>query len=246
MGRDLSKSRPILFGFDFRSDCRGSFKLSYGWTMNLSVLHPTTRLLCWLTATLLGQGLSGAALAYALPCTVFVIAIVAGTRAVREGWRLVRRVRWLIVALVLVFAWGVPGEPIGGDSRVVPTWEGVQLAALHLGRLLLTLMLIGALLASLSRDDLLSALLTLVLPLRRMGVDCERAVVRMALVLRFVEDAKAADWRQLLRESPPPAESGGLASLLVEQRPLRCADRWLLGGCGVVMGGAVFMFMGGV
>ena len=93
--------------------------------MNLSVLHPTTRLLCWLTATLLGQGLPGAALAYALPCTVFAIALVAGTRAVREGWRLVRRVRWLIVALVLVFAWGVPGEPIGGDSRVVPTWEGV-------------------------------------------------------------------------------------------------------------------------
>ena len=150
-------------------------------------------------------------------------ALIVGTTAIREGMRLVWRVRWLMVALVLVFAWGVPGEPLGGSGRLSPTWEGLQLAALHLGRLILTLLLVGALLANLSREALSSALFAFVLPLRRVGV---------------------ADWRLLLRENEAPTEPAELTSVLVEHHPLRWGDWFVLGACCALVGGAVYLFMG--
>ena len=207
-------------------------------------MHPAARLACWLTAILLGQGLAWPTLGYALAAVMAGGVLIVGATAIREGMRLVWRVRWLMVALVLVFAWGVPGEPLGGDGRLSPTWEGLQLVALHLGRLILTLLLVGALLANLSREALSSALFAFVLPLRRVGVDCERGVVRMALVLRFVDGAGVADWRLLLREDGVPTEHAELTSVLVEHHPLRWGDWFVLGACCALVGGAVYLFMG--
>jgi energy-coupling factor transporter transmembrane protein EcfT len=158
-----------------------------------SVLHPTTRLSAWLALLVAVQFLSGTPLAVA-----FVLVPLLGKRVFRRGWLLIRRTRWLLLSLFAVFAWGTPGEPVWNVS-VAPSWEGIREAALHLGRLLLVLFSVAGFLENMPLADLLEATHALLKPLRRIGIDSDRGVVRLMLVLRYVETLpRPRDWKSLL------------------------------------------------
>jgi hypothetical protein len=99
---------------------------------------------------------------------------------------------------LLVFAWGVAGEPLWSAS-MAPTREGVEEATKHLGRLLLVLTIVAAFLEFMPLADLLAAAHTLLTPFRRLGMDSDRGVIRLMLVLRYVETLPhPRDWRSLL------------------------------------------------
>ena len=159
-----------------------------------SSVHPTTRLLAWLTLLVAVQALSGAALAIA-----FAALPLCGWPALRRGWRLAWRARWLLASLLVIVSWGVAGEPLWpGD--LAPTDEGLREALTHLGRLLLVLFAVAGLLETMPLPDLLSATRVLLGPLRRLGLDADRGVVRLMLVLRYVETLpRPRDWRVLLK-----------------------------------------------
>lgn len=177
-------------------------------------VHPATRLMVWLLLLLAVQCLSGTALAVA-----FLFIPLLGTKVLRRSAKLIWRARWLLATLLVVFSWAVAGEPLW-DGPAAPTQEGLQEALTHLGRLLLVLVVVAAFLETMPLADLLAATHAWLKPLRYFGIDPDRGVVRLMLVLRYVETLpRPRDWRRLL---DAPAESVSERLALVDD-----ALRWL-------------------
>lgn len=178
-------------------------------------VHPATRLIVWIALLIVVQSLSGLALAIA-----FVSLPLAGRRLLQRAWRLIWRARWLLASLLLIFSWGVAGEPLWSGFPA-PTHEGCHLALTHCGRLLLVLVAVAGLLETMPLADLLAATHLLARPLRHFGLEPDRAVVRLMLVLRYVETLpRPRDWRVLL-DAPPVIRSERVE---VDHRALRPAD----------------------
>ncbi len=200
--------------------------------MPLAVLHPTTRLALWLLVLLSVLFLEGGLLA-----AVFPLLPLLGRAVLVRGWRLVWRARWLLLSLFVIFSWGVVGVPLW-EGVGAPSFEGLAEALTHLGRLLLVLMAVAALLEALPMSDLLSATRGVLAPLRRYGVNCDRGVVRLMLVLRYVETLpRPRDWRQLL--NAPAVEIAERIEL--DDHPLGFADYLaLLAASALAVGFLVF------
>lgn len=183
--------------------------------MNQLSIHPATRLVVWLALLIAVQTLSGGALAIA-----FAALPLCGRRILRRAARMVWRARWLLASLFVIFAWGVAGEPLWAGA-LAPTDEGLRQALTHSGRLLLVLCAVAALLEAMPLADLLAATRVLLAPLRHCGLDPDRAVVRLVLVLRYVETLpRPRDWRVLL-DAPPARVSERVE---VSRRALRWTD----------------------
>lgn len=164
--------------------------------MTYTTLHPATRLVTWLVLLVAVQFLSGMVLA-----AVCLLTPALGARVMRRGWRLIWRARWLLLSLLVVFAWGTAGDTLW-NSGMAPTREGILDAIKHLGRMFLVLVFVAAFLEFMPLADLISASHALLLPFRRCGMDSTRGVVRLMLVLRYVETLpRPRDWKNLL-ETP--------------------------------------------
>jgi len=164
-----------------------------------ATVHPATRLVAWLALLVVVQSLSGAGL-----LAVLLMALLLGRRVMQRGGRLIWRARWLLVSLLAVFAWGIAGEPLWNSSWA-PTVEGIDEAAKHLGRMLLVLISVAAFLEYMPLADFLAASHALLRPFRCLGVDSDRGVVRLMLVLRYVETLpRPRDWRSLLDSHDSP------------------------------------------
>ena len=156
-------------------------------------LNPATRLLLWLLLLVTVQGLQQLWLGGACVLSLFL-----GGRVVGRGMRLVWRARWVLASIAILFAWGSAGEPLWSGYGA-PTNEGLDLGLTHLGRLYLVLMVLAALLDAMPLSDLLSATHVLLKPLQRLGLEPARGVVRLMLVLNYVENLpRPRDWRSLL------------------------------------------------
>ena len=156
-------------------------------------VHPSTRLVVWLLLLVSVQGMNEVVLG-----VVFVFLPVLPLRVLRRGGRLLWRTRWLLLSLFVIFSYGVAGEPLW-IGATAPTLEGLSEAFIHLGRLILVLIVVAAFLEEMPIPDLLSATHTLFKPLRRIGIDPDRGIIRLMLVLRYVETLpRARDWKNLL------------------------------------------------
>jgi hypothetical protein len=187
-------------------------------------INPTTRLILWLQFLLAVQWMSGALLAGA-----FLLLPLLGRRVWARAGKLVWRSRWLLFSLFVIFSWGIAGHPLwdGADSAFAPTHEGIAEAATHLGRLVLVLVAVATFLEAMPLPDLVAALYAALGPLRHLGLDPERSVVRLLLVLRYVESLpRPRDWRTLL-DAPLPATSEVVE---VDAVPLAWADYALATG----------------
>ena len=118
--------------------------------MPVYAIHPTIRLVLWVALVLFVQALSGVILLLA-----FVALPVVGGQAFRRSGRLIWRARWLLLSLMLVFAWGVAGTPLW-NVGFAPTREGVMEGLTHLGRLVLVLVAVATFLEYMSVADVLA------------------------------------------------------------------------------------------
>lgn len=193
------------------------------------LVHPGTVLCLWLLALIVVQAIQGAWALLLVPFTLVGLSLFGGAGAFWRARQLIWRSRWLLLTLVLVLSWGVPGESLWACSWG-PTQEGLLAAALHALRLILSLVLVAGLLNSLPGKLFLTGLYVLSAPLRNCGIPCERGLLRMMLVLRLVDDARVRDWRVLLGEGENarfPEES----ELEIETRPMKLTDKVLIGVC---------------
>jgi hypothetical protein len=146
--------------------------------------------------------------------------------------RLLVRTRWLFLSIALLFLFAVPGERLAGlAGDMGMTVEGLSMAAEHLLRLLLLLATLALLHERLGNHGLVTGLHWLLAPLANWRTLRERIVVRLILVLDYVEGTPAPDWREWLSPELAP----GLAPLALETRAAGFWDWLVLGAFGVVL-----------
>jgi energy-coupling factor transport system permease protein len=149
-------------------------------------LHPASWILLWLSLALALQCLPlpillGAAL-ITLPLTLWL----AGERF----RQLLRRTRWLLLSIVLLFAFATPGVALSGWMGASGlTREGLAFAATHTLRLIQLLALLALLLERLGIPALIAGLYVLLgaIGLRRQR---GRMALRLLLVLEYVEQGR--------------------------------------------------------
>lgn len=186
----------------------------------MTSLHPAHRLCCWLLVVIAVQCLSGVPLLLA-----FAVLPLLG-RAILSRWlRLLRRARWLLLTLFVVLAWGVAGEPLWLQPGVMaPTYEGISAAGIQLGRLILVLAAVASLLETTPIERLMAGAHLLLRPLRFVGLDVNRAVVRLSLALHYSEQAPVRGWKTLLA----PIECGAPQSISLVLPQQRLSDWFAL------------------
>jgi len=107
----------------------------------------------------------------------------------RNFLRVVRRMRWLFISLLIIYAFTTPGEYIPELlAYASPTYEGCVLGLLQITKLLIALASLSLLFASSSKQDLIAGLYMLLTPLKLFGLNVERFSARLMLTLDYVEE----------------------------------------------------------
>lgn len=160
--------------------------------------HPASLLLYWFGLVLVLQQLS------LFPLTLLTLACL-GLTAVHAPERcrsLLWRSRWLLLSLAILFLFVTPGEYLPGtwgDTGL--TYEGLRQCGEYLGRLLSMLASLALLHERLGTPGLLAGFYWLLKPLPGR----QTTVVRLLLVLEFVERKQQTTWREWL--APEPADT---------------------------------------
>jgi energy-coupling factor transporter transmembrane protein EcfT len=151
---------------------------------------------------------------------------------------LLKRTRWLMVSLVLLFALATPGVyllPTLGSLG--PTQEGVRLGLEHLMRLLFMLATLAVLLHMTGVEGLVAGLHGLLRPFSWLGLDRGRVAMRLMLVMHYVEQSPPGrHWREWLQGEGSAAEP---LRLRLHAVPLGAPDIAVLAGLTFAL--AVFM-----
>lgn len=157
-----------------------------------------------------------------------LVVVTLGLSFARQrSLRLVRRARFLLIVLVVLFAFFTPGEAlVSALGQAGPTREGLMLAASHGVRLLSVLILVALLLETTDERTLVSGLMTLAAPLGTFGFPVERLALRVLLVMAYVERPPEGGWRALLDGRADTPSGPGLR---VRRQALAVPDRLLIG-----------------
>jgi len=142
-----------------------------------------------------------------------------------------RPLRWLLVTTVLLHLFMTPGRTLGPFSWL--SYDGLLLGLQNASQLLLAMLFACLLSLTTSPDELASALVSLLQPLRRVGVPVARLAALLSLTLHFVpllRDEGLAAWRRSgaqlsALKRGPLLERGRVAAGLIEPLMLRLADR---------------------
>jgi len=187
-------------------------------------LHPAVWIAGWGAAAMLLQSLELRWLAVLSAPTFALI----GRFAARDALRLIRRARWLLITVAVLFVLASPGERLPGPAGAAGlTVDGLAIAAEHVLRLLLLLTTLAWLLRALRHDGLIAGLHCLLQPLGRRR---DRIVVRLLLALELVENEKPArDWRAWLGAGGDE----GAEQVRLAVAKLRPRDHVALAACGV-------------
>jgi energy-coupling factor transport system permease protein len=147
-------------------------------------MHPFVKIACFFFLLLLLQYLSAPSIA--VLCGL--ICLLAAVLNLPHFSQLIKRMRWLFVSLLLVYAYATPGEYLAFlPLNVAPSYEGLRMGLMQIAKLLIAVASLSALFASASKSQLMDGLWTLLAPLRLMGLNVERFTVRMLLTLHYVE-----------------------------------------------------------
>lgn len=100
--------------------------------------------------------------------------------------RMLRRVRWLLLAMLILYGGFTGGEPLWPALGPVPTLPGLLQGAQRIAALVAIVTAVHLLLSSTARPDLLAGLLWFGAPLRRFGIDDRPFATRLVLALEAV------------------------------------------------------------
>jgi len=186
-------------------------------------MHPVIRILSFLVFTLFISRAATTELgiaALSLVCCMFAI----NSDSLPASWRMLKRLRWLFVSILVIYFWFTPGEAlsIGGiDPAWLPSLAGIESGLQRITALVLIVLAVNLLLAVSRREELLSALLWLSRPLQYLGVSAERLALRLVLTLETVPEVQTLLEKRLadLRKGEGKGVKGigdALASLFSE------------------------------
>jgi energy-coupling factor transporter transmembrane protein EcfT len=195
--------------------------------------HPAAQILAWCLLVAAAQVLAINAL-LAVAGFVFLGALLVSNRRFMQ---LLRRTRWIMLSLLLVYAYTTPGQPVLDLLGIFsPSREGLGDGVLQLTRLMVVLAGLAILLERLHRQKLIAGLYSLLAPLQLVGLSRERVAIRLALTLHYAEVAMVREshtWRDNLRSLFEPHEE---SSAQMELKLYRFGIRdWLLLGIALLI-----------
>ena len=160
--------------------------------------HPSSEILAWCLVVVMLQAIATDKLLLVSSLTLIGALVVSGKKFIL----LLRRTRWIMLSLLIIFAFSTPGVELTSlMGNYGPTQEGLIDGMLQLTRLMAALAALAILLERLHREKLIAGLYTLFLPLRWLGVSRERLAVRLALTLYYAELKMlegVKDWQSML------------------------------------------------
>lgn len=126
--------------------------------------------------------------------------------------KIMYRSRWLLLILLLVYAYTTPGEYVRAwDSIFAPTYEGLLEGVLQAGRLTLMLAALVLLLGTTQRPELMAGIYFLIRPFGVIGVPVDRFTARLWLTMHYVEEEqpgqKLAIWNRFDAVSNPASHA---------------------------------------
>lgn len=128
---------------------------------------------------------------YQLIGLVSVLSCIAFIFYARDFTHMLRRVRWLLMILVMVYAFSTPGEYIQSFKLPVrPTYEGLIAGLTQTLTIVAMLAGLALVLSSTPRAKLIGGLYQLFSPLQKLGVKTEKIAVRIWLTLHYVESRR--------------------------------------------------------
>ena len=193
-------------------------------------MHPFVKIACFFFLLLLLQYLSPSSIA--VLCGL--VCLLAAVLNLPHFSQLIKRMRWLFVSLLLVYAYATPGEYLAFlPLNVAPSFEGLHLGLMQIAKLLIAVASLSALFASASKSQLMAGLWTLLSPLRLVGLNVERFTVRMLLTLHYVEQMAVQpklklDFSQLDKLALAPDEPGATLPLILAQPAFTWFDKAML------------------
>ena len=117
--------------------------------------HPATQILTWCLLVAIMQFL---ALETLLIAAGFVL-LIALLLSAHKLMQLLRRTRWIMLSIVLIYAYTTPGQPLSDALGMIsPSREGLSDGMLQLTRLLAALAGLAVLLDRLHRQQLIAGL----------------------------------------------------------------------------------------
>lgn len=174
--------------------------------------HPASLILLGLAVLIAVSSRDGVDLF--LGCSgLILLALVAAPSHLRL---LLRRSRWLLLTMLVMFGWLTPGTPVPGIPGA--SQEGLLLAADNLARLLTALSTVALLLKTLPPAELVAGMRSLLAPLVFLKVPRDRIAVRLALTLNEVEASGNAAGSESARAASAlilPASVPGVSDFVI-------------------------------
>ncbi len=178
-------------------------------------MHPSVRIFCLLVFAMMAYALGGNTLNWLLlfsMVTLFctdVLQLKARRRlglsfklvSLSELFLLLRRVRYILLFMLIVYAFNTPGEYFADwPFAIAPTYEGIIAGIEQAVRLSLVLAGLALLLANTVREQFIAGLYIVARPFRLVGMNPERFAVRLWLTLHYVEHLKISGKTGMLNQ----------------------------------------------
>lgn len=148
-------------------------------------LHPAFRILLLLV-------LAGMLFRYSLAAMTITLGILllgaaaTGPGAVRGILRSLRRIRWLLLSIVVIYLWVAPEPGLAGRPWYVPSWSELDTALRRAGVLVVLVTAVELMRRNIEVPAIAAGLVLLLVPLARLGVDTGVFARRLALTLDAV------------------------------------------------------------
>jgi energy-coupling factor transporter transmembrane protein EcfT len=139
-------------------------------------------------------------------CLAVVLCLLAawrGSGSLDQIVRALRRIRWLLLSLAIIYLLIAPEPELSGRARFMPGWADLELALRRAGVLVLLVSAVELMRQTTPAAEIAAAIGQLLRPLRRFGINTERFSRRVALTLdavpRTAEAVAAAAGRTGIR-----------------------------------------------
>ncbi len=150
-----------------------------------SGLHPAFRLLLLLV-------LAGMLFRYSLAAMALVLALLLAGAAAGGGdtlrgiLRSLRRIRWLLISIAVIYLWVAPEPGMAGRPWYLPSWNELETALRRAGVLVVLVTAVELLRRRTPAPQMAAGLVMLLTPLARLGLDTSVFARRLALTLEAV------------------------------------------------------------
>lgn len=142
--------------------------------------------------------------------------------------RVLIRMRWLWLSLLLIYALSTPGEYIAYfPNPIEPTFEGIEAGILQIARLCTALACLHLLFSTSKKEHLLAALYYLLTPLKWLGLNVKQFAARLYLTLDYVETiaTQPKTNNQFLQLLHQPIVSLDEKPIKIQQLPMMWCDK---------------------